>query len=478
MPAEAAIDQAREVAEAVTHRPLDWLRPTTPQRLWMSETAQLALWLDGNQLGKSTAILADIIHRCRGTHPYLRTHRPPINALIMGASWPQMAQAGGFMAKLWSLLPKNEIDPSVRFVPGFGITGKPPRVLFVRGPGAGSVISFGTFVAGADRVQGSTLHAVAADEPIPAAVYEEVVPRVMREGGVVRLDFTPRPGMPNMDEMRKRVEEGVVKLHNYGLLERNCWPEGAPAPFLPAARIEAMLAALPASVRRMRQYGDWEPIRTAQKLYNFARANHVRPDRPPPGAWLCVSIDHSAEHGRQMASLVAMTDRDTLRPRAWVIDQAHIERRTTPQQDAGTIVDLIERQQPRLTWRDIDGWIGDRAVVTAARGVIKSNEQLRKHLAARFGVPLEAFPRFRRPDKWLGSVEHWTDVWNSILGDFDVDLTPHCMIHPRCERVIQFAERHEGDPADPLKDAGDTVRYALELGLGETSFAPFRSWRG
>ena len=69
------------------------------------------VWRDGNQLGKTTGMLVDLIHRCRGTHRWQKVRKPPINALIVGFSIEQMGQAGSVMEKLWELLPKDEIDP-------------------------------------------------------------------------------------------------------------------------------------------------------------------------------------------------------------------------------------------------------------------------------------------------------------------------------------------------------------------------------
>lgn len=78
----------------------------------------------------TTGTLTDLIYTCRGTHPFRKvTHRPPVNAVVLSESWEQMGRAGGFMEKLWHLLPKHEIDPKIRFDPGRGISRLPAAVV-------------------------------------------------------------------------------------------------------------------------------------------------------------------------------------------------------------------------------------------------------------------------------------------------------------------------------------------------------------
>ncbi|MCK5089143.1 MAG: terminase family protein, partial [Hyphomicrobiaceae bacterium] len=245
----APVQDARLLVDATQRRRLDYLRFTDWQREYLSDDSPSALLRGGNQIGKTIAKHAEIIHRCRGTHPFKKTHRPPINALVLSESWEQMGQAGGYMEKLWELLPKDEIDPKIRFEPGRGITGKPPRVVFVAGPGKGSVISFGTYRQGASRVAGSTVHFVDLDEPGPESVLHEVMPRLLRHGGHIRIGFTPVLNMPDQSWLRKLVGAGEVREFNPWLKESNCWPRGNPAPWLGQADIDRVSRAWPEAIR-------------------------------------------------------------------------------------------------------------------------------------------------------------------------------------------------------------------------------------
>ena len=120
-----------------------------------------------------------------------------------------------------------------------------------------------------------------------------------------------------------------------------------------------------------------------------------------------------------------------------------------------------------LGWRDVDLWIGDRPTGESRYLVRKSNTMLRRHLAHEAKVALEQFPRFRTPRKSATSVEHGLWLLNALLGDVDDDGTPHLSIHPRCEGFIAFCDQFDGAYDDPTKDAGDSVRYPLEVGIGE-----------
>lgn len=454
------VAEARTLVDVTSRRRLDFLRFTEWQADYLQDDAPAVLVRGGNQIGKTIAKHAEIIHRCRGTHPFKRTHRPPINALVLSESWEQMGQAGGYMEKLWELLPKDEIDPKIRFEPGRGITGKPPRVVFTDGPGAGSVITFGTYRQGAARVAGSTVHFVDLDEPGPESVLHEVMPRLLRHGGHIRIGFTPVLNMPDQRWLRQLVEAGEIVEHNPWLEERSCHPRGNPAPWLAQADIDRVARSWPEAIRSMRIEGAWDPVLTHKWLTNFDRSKHIRPERPPGGAYLGVGIDHGANAGKQAAVLVAVVDRTELSPYVFVIDEAIGDGMSTPSQDARSIHELLERNG--FSWRDVDEWVGDRPTGENRYLIRKSNTQLRKHLAYQAKVTVREFPTIRTPKKWWGSVEHGLHLLNALAGTFDDDRTPHLFISPAAERFADFCDNFAGDRRDPLKDVGDAGRYIIE----------------
>lgn len=453
-------EPARQCAISMGSRRLSWVRYTPPQRAFLEDDAPIALLRGGNQIGKTLAIHADLIHTARGTHPFQATPKPPVNIVVLSESWDQMGQAGGFMEKLWALLPKNEIDPKVTLEKGRGITGKPPRVVFVDGPGKGSVISFGTYRQGAGRVAGGTVHRVYMDEPPPESIFSELRMRVLRLGGKVRIGFTPVIDMPDQRWLRMLVEAGEIREHNPWLREANCWPAGNPGPWLSQEMIDAVIRTIPEAHRAMRVEGSWQPVLTDNWLSNFDRARHVREVPPPPGAHIGLGIDHGTNAGKQAAALTAYQDRLALRPYVFVVDEDIGDGMTSTMQDAHAIHAMLGRHN--WGWRDVDTWVGDRPTGENRYLVKKSNNQLRKHLAYQAGVAEREFPKIATPHKWHGSVEHGLGMMNALMGDFDADGTPHFSVHPRCERFIEFCERFAGARDDPLKDIGDGVRYTIE----------------
>lgn len=468
------LERGRELGAVADRRRLDFLRYTQPQRQFLSDISAIALWRDGNQVGKSVATIAETIHRCRGTHPYKTTHRPPINVVLLSESWDQMGTVGGFLEKLWEYLPKDEIDPRVRLDRGRGITGKPPRIPFVRGPGRGSAISLATFHQGASRLAGPTVHFIATDEPPPPSLVIEILPRLLRHRGQLRINFTPTLDMPSQEHLRKLCTAAVpgraadparVSEHNYHLKAINCWPVGNPFPWLPQSDIDTMAKTLPEAVRRMRIEGSWEPVLTHRWLTNYAVERHKREGRPPAGAYLGVGIDHGEAAGKQAAVLFAATGRAALRPYVWFLDEAISDGFSTVAQDADAILEMLKRNG--FAWSDIDQWIGDRPTGAARFTVTKSNTRLRQHLAYQTKVPVGRWKRFHVPYKFGTSVEHGLWLWNTLLGDADDDGTPHCFIDPRCVRLHQFCAEFVGDRRDPLKDVGDAGRYILELAIKE-----------
>jgi len=452
---------ANAVAEGAALRRWEHVRLTSPQRAYATEAARLALLRKGNQLGGTTVLLMDLIARCRGDESLgtVLHHKPPINAIVISESWDQMGQPGGFMSKLWDLLPADEIDPKIAFEPGRGITGKPPRIVFTSGPGKGSVIGFGTYRQGAARLAGSTIQHVAADEPPPSSLLAELVPRLLRHRGTMRLDFTPVLDMPDQDELRGLVARGLVVEHNPHLCEASCWPIGAPFAWVRQADIDEMASLLPAAEVGMRLRGDWEPVITGNWLSAWSEGLHVRRDSPPEGALVGIGIDHGANAGKQAASLFTASDLSSLHPYGWFLDEDIGTGRTSTKDDARAILEMLKRNG--MTWRDVDVWVGDRATTMDRLLLIKDNAKLRAELAALCRVSVEEFPIIETARKGAGSLDHGLRKWNALLALKDQDGTPHCVVSPRAPVTAKFCGKWSGNKLDPLKNIGDAARYIL-----------------
>lgn len=461
------LDIALASARRKQSRLIDTVRLTKPQRLFVSDPSPQVLWRDGNQIGKSFALAYDIIHRCRGTHPYVKVRKPPINVLVISVSHEQMVP---LHEKLWDLAPKSEIDPDAYFTPGRGISGKPPRLVFYNGPGAGSVIHFATYKQGSTRIAGGTYDLVICDEPPVESLYGEVKPRLLRKRGMLKIAMTPTPDMPDQTWLREIVEADGIVEHNYGLTEEACWPEGGLTPWLRQDEIDEYSAGLLEIEREMRMRGAWEPVISGRWLTGFGDDN-VSTKRPPAGALLGVGIDHGmVQRGKQAMVLAAFVGVNTDRPTAYYLDEYVASGFTTPEQDAAAILTMLRRNG--LTYDDIDEWIGDRPMRSMRFETKKSNSTLRAELALKLNRPRERTRFIRIPKKFDGSVIYGFRLMNTLCERRDADDVPHAFYHPRCEQLIEAARRFAGDSRDPHKDVLDAARYITEYFIKPRSNAP------
>jgi len=403
----------------------------------------------------STALAYDAIQRARGLHPTIKV-RPPVDGLVIGVSWEQMMP---LMKRLWQLLPKDEISPKVGFEPGRGITGKPARIVFERGPGAGSVIALATYKQGSTRIAGATLHWVTMDEPPPEAMYAEVQPRLLRHGGHLRIGMTPTMDMPPQAWLRKLVEGGEIAEYNWGLAEEHCWPLGDPRPWIRQRQIAAYERSLLPAEREMRMRGSWDPIIAGRWLDGFTTENVSELD-PPLDAYWGIGIDHALTSGRQTAALCAFANRHSDRPRAWYQDEYRPEAATNPGQDAAGILQMVERNG--LEYDDIQLWVGDRVAKSNDRDAEKSNALLRVELGRLLGRRAR---RIYIPKKFGGSILYGFRLMNVLFQRRALDEQPTSIVHPRCAYLRKACLQFAGDPNDPLKDILDAARYITEGAL-------------
>ena len=461
------VEAARHVRRGESECKLSSFRPTAPQRAILEDASRSLCWVDGNQLGKTTTMLVDLIHRCRGTHPWQKVRPGPINVMIVGFSLEQMGQPASIMEKLWELLPKDEINLHNSYRRGFGITGKPPRIEFIRGPGAGSVIAFGTYRQDVTRFSSMSLHHLLADEPPPSDIMGELYPRLLRNNGTLRVSFTPVPNMPDQSWIRKLIEDGKMKRHNYGLAEENCLPEGSPFPFVTQKEINDLEAALPPYMRGMRIRGEWDPVLEDRWLQAFTRETHVSSLEPPAGAQVIVGIDHGIVMGKQAAVAIAVTGGQTLAPRVWVLNASVSDKATTTEEAGRAILHML--QEVGLSPGAVDLWVGDRKAGDHRHLVRKSNSLLRRQLASLLNLPPSAMPKIHTPRKFGGSVVVGLTLVNAVCASRFENETPGFLVSPRCSSLIQSMWTFTGDPKDPAKDVLDACRYAVERGVTQQS---------
>ena len=438
--------------------PLPYVRLTRAQAQFCALSDPEGLWRDGNQLGKSFALAYDIVQTARRTHPYRPNKSRPVNIMVASISYEQMMP---LMEKIWTLVPKDEIDPRNGFDPGRGITGKPPRIVFTDGPGRGSVINFATYEAGARRVAGFTGDYLAMDEPPEESFYGEALPRVMRRQGIVRVTMTPTPDMPDQAWFKERVDLGQVQEVNFGLAEEYLLPEGYPMPWLTQSEIDRYAQSLLEHQRGMRIRGDWFALSVGRWLHSFDTANVVEFDvRSLKGWYLVVGMDHGTPGGKQAAVLIAVKDRHSDRPQVRFIDESINEGFTSPEDDAQAVLDMLRRNG--LTYDNVDDWVGDVPTQSKLWDVRKSNAEIRKEMAKILGRRVEKTKFIAEPKKWSGSMSDGMRKLNTLFGRRTRLNVPDAIVHPKCAQFVNACWNFKGHPKDPVKDGLDGGRYPVE----------------
>lgn len=437
--------------------PIEYSSCTLPQRRFIQARGKRLLWRGGNQLGKSYALASKLIHFVRRTGPYADRTPGPVKVLVMSFSKEQMEP---LHEKIWALLPKDEIGAEVEYQPGFGFRGKPPRIPFTSGEGAGSVIVFATYKQGSRRAAGGTFDVVALDEPVEERIWGEIQPRVLHgDPGEIWITFTPTPDSPDLGYLRSMVEKGDVMEVVAELTLENVTLESG-RQLLTQSQIDNYSASLLEVEKDMRLRGGWDIVTTDRALDNWG-PHCLGLSGPPVGAHLAVGIDHGAGSGKQAAAVVAVHDPQGLNPRVWLLAESVADGFTTPEMDAQAVLAMLSGLG--LSYDDVDLWVGDRASGMNKYDVRKSNGDLRRQMARILNRPSQVLKFIEVPHKFDGSVSSGIRTMNAIMGRRDPQLgIGHFQVSPMCPKFIAAAGKWNWQKKAMEKDIIDAVRYPIE----------------
>lgn len=459
---------ASQSAAALTdqHRanPLGFLRWTPPQREWYGLNVPRKLFRSGNQLGKTTVGLAEVISRALGTHPYYRTRAPPVEIWIVCTSW---AQSVAVMGKFWALVPHDQLRASTSYDLRNGFGKDNPAVVFRNG----SIVRFRTTNQGPEALAGATIDYVHVDEPCDEDVYRELDRRVMRRGGQIGITLTPinRP----VEWLREIVEQGAIKEVHARLTEANLTPTGARGPLrlldgtpMNAAWIADQWRTTPARYAGVVLDGDWETRPEGVFYTCFDPAKHVS-DKiriDPRGGkiqWL-LGLDYAAADRAygHCASLSQVQRRVGDDGRAkwsiYTVDEVALTGTASTEQSAQEILRMLDRQGIR--WTDLDDIHGDNPVTS--RWVEKSNLDTMRALAREMGVGYSALhPRVKNAKDNVKSAASFDAGCRWIFARI---ANGEMMVHPRCKRLIEGLQSWDYTKDHPHKDVLDSQRYALK----------------
>lgn len=468
------LDLLAESSRRYEVAPLDYETDTEAQARWLAFGGKLQLWRAANQVGKSRAQAKKALHMIRRTGPFANRPPGPVRVLVISISKEQMEP---LHAKFWELLPKEEVDPSVNFRPGFGFVGKPARVVFDRGPGAGSLIMFATYSQGANRIEGGTWDVIILDEPPPEEMWSAVTSRLLHgRPGELWITFTATPQSPDLTYLRQKVDAGEVREMQTSLTVKAVTRTDG-VRLLSQAKVDAFVAACLPIERDMRVHGGWDIVQTERYLPGWG-SHCIEDTPPPPGATLCVGLDHGTGAGKQAAALVAVYQPEReLHPRVWVLEEYRADGFSTPEMDAIGIMEMLGRRG--FGYDDVDKWWGDRATGMDKHDIAKSNKLIRVELARLMGRR-DSDPRMKRievPYKRTGSVLWGFRMLNAMMARGATDGSPHFRVASHLTEFPLAAGKWRGESKSPLKDILDAVRYPVESEVRVGAWFPFHDYK-
>jgi phage terminase large subunit-like protein len=457
---------AKRSLESAKDRPLRHIQWTPPQDQIHRLQAQRKLLRSGNQFGKTTAALAEVIWRCTGTHPHYPTRPPPIEAWVVCTSWQQ---AVAIMCKFHDLCPIEAIDRrrSSNFTLRNGYGKDNPTVVFV----CGSVLRFRTTNQGPTALQGATVDYVLIDEPTDLGIYRELDRRLLRTGGSLCLSLTP----VNRDctWLREMVEQGVIQEVHAKLTAPNLIPVGAAGPLclpdgtpMDQAWIDAERLRTPAIYAPVVLDGEWDMRPEGVYFECFDRSRHVSQTavlNPTRGnvRWV-LGIDYSAADRAfgqvgALAQVQSQVDEKKRRREAVIVhDLVMMDGVVTNRQFAAAVLEMLARNG--IAWRDLHSVHGDNPV--ESRWALKSNIETMRALALEMGVSYGSLqPRIRAAKEGSASLAMLTAgcryLWELIAED-------RFTIRPRAMSMAEALETWDYTKHHPSKDRVDALRYALK----------------
>jgi phage terminase large subunit-like protein len=447
---------------------------TPPQAAIHRLPARRKLLRAGNQIGKTTASLAEVIWRCIGAHPHYPTHPPPIEAWVVCTSW---SQSVAIMRKFAELCPAELLDPkaSSNFSIRNGYGKDNPAVIFR----CGSIVRFRTTNQGPEALQGATIDYVLVDEPTDIDIYRELDRRLTRSGGTMCLSLTPA----NRDcaWLRDLVAAGAVQEVHATLTVANLTPEGETTPLrlldgtpMDEAWIASQWRTTPAAYAGVVLDGEWEtrPDGVFFRCFDPKRtiaAARLDPNRPrdadkPQGSrapirWV-LGIDYAAadrEYGQtaMLCQVQETTAKGRERQAVLVVDEVVQPGASSNAQFAAALVTMLQRHG--LRWTDLHAVHGDNPV--ASRWVERSNLETMRYVARELGVSFNALsPRIQNA-KEGGASAAVMDAGCRYL--YEQIAEGALLVHPRCVLLADALATWDYGRMHPAKDRIDALRYGL-----------------
>jgi hypothetical protein len=416
--------------------PLDYFTPSPGQMPFFRGRERFKMLRGPNQAGKTMAGAAELIYRMIGAHPYQKVSPAGGHFRVITYSWDQSRTVS---RKIWELMPKELLHPETKYHPDRGFMYHQFRLT------NGSFCEIYTTKQGALANASATLDGVWIDEPPPIELWSELCARIMAKRGSLWLTMTPI-GRP-CGWLQQKCEAGEIADYRFSLTPENC-------PWYTAeqiAEIEKMY--LPFEVPQ-RIHGSWAGY-LRERVFKGFDDSCVRDEVPIGETLIAIGLDHGSGAGSQVALLLAVGQGEK-GSKVWVLDEAWADESTTPEEDARSILRMLERN--KMTIEHVDRWTGDIDHGGRRWGGRKSNRLLENAFERSLRVGINRLPfKIRTAKKGRGSVWYGARVLHSAMlrGDF--------CIRPRCKKTIESLQNWNGSQAADCeeKHAVDALRYGV-----------------
>jgi len=457
-----ATKSIRRLKRRAVQNPLDYFCPTPPQETWLKDDSKIKLFLGGNQVGKTTTGCVELLHRCLGTHPFIQTDPPPIQAYLITHSHQQSVT---IQEKLYNMCPKGALHPDCEFVPGKGFRGIHPIVRFNNG----SIIYIKTANQGLGLAS-FTASFVHVDEPVPQDVWNEIAARTLRGGaggktGTIAVTMTPVG--QDVRYMQKLVEDGVISCTKAPLTVADTTPKFC-QPTLTQQQIDRISQTYLPIDRNARLNGDWVVGVPEGRVFDCFDESMIS-SAPPPAAnyEFALGIDHGSQPNTQIAILTAVNLSNPQEPWVYVLDE-YVSGSAPPEAHARAILEMLTRNN--LVPAQCQ-WTGDNVHFGSGKnGSGKmSNSLLMRAFESILRMPQLPF-RIRTIRKPRYSVYYGSAMIHSIMA------RRQFFINPRCQRTIHSIQRWtmKKTQSERSKDEWghcvDALRYAVTPVIENTRF--------
>lgn len=457
-----------DVADEAAADPLRYLRWMVPQLAFLALEGRAKAYRAGNQaLGKSTVGLAEVLMHLRGSHPFRKVKRPPVNWVVCSLNQTQSLAIQG---KFHALVGANELHKDCAWNPKTGYGANKPFTQFANG----STVRWVTDDQGPRAVAGSTLNGVLVDEPCSPEMLRELKKRLLRRAGTLLLTFTPINGPT--EHIRDDIEAGrILEIHAPLTPENLKWADtgeivtledGTPCDAKWIGEVWAQTSAMEADIVNN---GGWERKIEGVYFHNFDAKRHsataglrrTMNGREGRLTWL-LGLDYAAadrEYGQCAVLVQVLEVRASVGPSQWWVNVVD-ESVATGTIDTGQFADMVLSMLTRagLTWDRLDVIHGDNPV--SSRWEERSNGIMLREIAGKLARPQKSMKkRIMNAKEGVRADRQLTEgcrMLYRLIGEGRVNIAP------RCQHLIKGVQTWDLTSSHPYKDIIDALRYALK----------------